>query len=276
MEERNEKTMDSAATNVNSVEGSSEESTEKPAKPSFKSRVRDVAVEYVHGFEDYFVKHEYLLCSEAFENAKYYTVQTYGTQYRHLLGVGPSMDAQTFYNKCMDGSLTEDDISFVKRNQTEAVVKGYTRRKIKCIPKLAGIFSDGARVEEDYQKNSIRCSFATEKESCTVGFTLSSPSRPMTLLSGDSLSHGKSKPLALVLRKGVDEEKYSEICVGDIEQLKKYGSAFKELLSDELLKIIEPVKEGNEAESHETEENDPSKNEGLMEDNGKVAETEKK
>lgn len=229
--------------------------TEKPPKPSFKSRVRKVAVEYAHDFEDYFVNHEYLLCSEAFENSKFYTVKTNGTQYRHLIGVGPSMDAQTFYDKCKDGTLTEDDISFVKHGQSETVVKGYVRRKIKCIPQLIGIFSNEAQVEEDFQKNTVRCSFATGTKSCTVGFTLSSPARPMTLLSGDLLASEKSKPLALVLRKGADDEKYSEIYVGNVSQLKKYGSAFKELLSDDLLQLIEPETSKNDIDGLKNEEN---------------------
>lgn len=136
--------------------------------------------------------------------------------------------------KCQDGTLEETDYSFVKRGQSETEVKGSVRRKINAFPSVIGIFSSGTCVEEDFNKNRIRCSAAAGNNECTLGFTFSTPSKPMTLLKGNQLDMTKSKPLELVLRKESGSDKFDEIIVGNEETLKKYYSKIRSVLSDRL------------------------------------------
>lgn len=243
--------MDEKKTPDNSAEGSTEIKQHSdcvqptPSEPklnappvSFKTRVKDAAIAYAHDFEDYYINHEYLIFSEAFENAPYYRVQAYGVQYKHLVGVGMGISPANFYEKSLNGTLTENDISFEKKGQTEAMVKGSIRRKIQCFSGLMRTFESGAYVEEGFEKNSIRCSFASGGFTCTIGFSVSYPARPMTLLKGNELDSAKAKPLSLVLRKNKDESKFSEVYVGDVEELKKHKDSIKDLISDELLELI--------------------------------------
>ena len=79
---------------------------------SFKSRVRNIAVQYAAQYNSYYANKSYLLFSDAFKNKPYYIVEAESTNYLHLLGVSTNLSADNFYLKCLTGVLTEDDFEY--------------------------------------------------------------------------------------------------------------------------------------------------------------------
>ena len=100
------------------------------------------------------------------------------------------------------------------------------------------MFSVGTSVEEDFEKNRIRCSLAAGNVSATLGFIVAGNAKPMTLLKGNELNSSKAKKLDLVLRRKSGETKFSKIIIGDTEQLLEHKSVLSELLSDELCALM--------------------------------------
>lgn len=100
------------------------------------------------------------------------------------------------------------------------------------------MFSVGTSVEEDFEKNRIRCSLAAGNVSATLGFIVAGNAKTMTLLKGNELNSSKAKKLDLVLRRKAGETKFSKIIIGDTEQLLEHKSVLSELLSDELCALM--------------------------------------
>jgi len=213
---------------------------------SFKERVKNTLIYMAPRYKYYFVNYEYLLCSKAFINEPYYIVSAHGDNFRHLTGVNSSLSSDEFYEKALDGTLTEADFDFVKRGQSEEQVKGSVRRKINVLPDIINIFSSGTKVEEDFKKNRVSCSFAAGKFTCTLGFSSSVPAKPMSLLKGNELDPGKSQYLDLVLRRPAGETQFDEIIVGNNEILSDYLEQIRTLLSDGLLASLSPTSENDE------------------------------
>ena len=130
-------------------------------KASFKSRVRDTAVQYASQYNSYYVSRSYLLFSDAFKNKPYYIVEAEATNYLHLLGISTSLSAEAFYNKCLTGVLTENDIELSFHGRDPKFSKGSIRQKILTMPNMFGLFSSPNLVEEDFEKNVVRCTFAS-------------------------------------------------------------------------------------------------------------------
>ena len=151
---------------------------------SFKERVKDTVIQNTNSYKRYFVDYEYLLCSEAFVNNEYYIVSAYEDNYLHLTGLHTSLDAATFFEKCYKGTLEENDFDFCKSGQNEREVKGSVRRKINSLPSIMNMFNVGTSVEEDFEKNRIRCVFAAGHVSATLGFIVAGKAKPMTLSVG--------------------------------------------------------------------------------------------
>lgn len=207
---------------------------------SFKERVCQTVIRCSKVYNEYFVKYEYLICSDAFTKRDYYIVDAHEDNFLHLTGVTTNMSAQDFFNHCLDSSLTENDISFSRNGYSESAIKGTVRRKIKVIENMIDIFSSHTLIEEDFVKNQIRCSFATGNSDCTLGFSNGLKAKPMTLLSGNELTPAKAKPIKLVIRRPSDskDHKFDEIIYGDKEALKEYAPKIGELLGDELLGLL--------------------------------------
>ncbi len=186
----------------------------------------------------YFVEYDYLLCSPAFKNRPYYIVSAEKNNYQHLTGVSYASSAEDFFDRCLDGTLTEADISFTKCGRSESEIKGSVRRKINALPGIIGIFSGTCSVEEDFSKNRIFCSFATANTTCTLGFTFAANTKPMTLLNGNQLNIASSKPLTLVLRKKRAEAFFTDIVWGDEKALNTHLFGSQEILSDHLKSLL--------------------------------------
>lgn len=207
---------------------------------SFKDKVRQTVIQCASDYKSVFVDFEYLVCSTAFTINPYYIISGKEDNYRHLTGVS-FPDPQVFYDKCINRTLTESDISFVKKGQTESAVKGSVRRKISVLPKIMHMFGETLFVEESFQKNRVKCSFAADDITYTLGFSLASEkliSRPMTLLKGFELDNAKAKKVDIILRRPFGQAKFDKILIGDKASLEKYKVDIWELLSDELFCVV--------------------------------------
>lgn len=211
---------------------------------SFKTRVKEEAIKCSRIYKELFVDYDYLLCSDVFAKAEYYIIQGHEDNYKHLTGVETDIKASDFFNRCYEGTLSEDDFRFEKNGHSESEVKGAVREKIRVLSDISNVFSANSTVEEGFHKNAIKCSFAVEGCTFTLGFTCKDRSKPMTLLRGKRLDQSKAGAMDLVLRKQKAEKKYNEIVVGNECALKKYGVRIKGLLSEDLARCVS-IEENN-------------------------------
>lgn len=201
---------------------------------SFQTRVKESIIEYAKMYKEYFVDYDYLICSDCFQNANYYIVNAHETNYKHLTGVSTSLTAKEFFDKAYNGTLEEVDFSISKRGVQDKGAKGTVRRKINALPNVIGIFNQQTLVEEDYNHNSIKCSFIANDKKSTIGFAQTEPTVPLTLLFGDKINASNAGHLSLVLRKKKDDSLFSEIIVGDGSILKEKLPKIKDFLAEEL------------------------------------------
>ena len=134
--------------------------------------------------------------------------------------------------------MREDDFDFCKKGQNESEVKGSVRRKINSLPSIMNMFNIETCVEEDFEKNRIRCALAAGNVSTTLGFVVAGKAKPMTLLKGNELNSAKAKKLDLVLRRKSGENKFTEMFIGDAHRLAEHREALSDLLSKELLSLV--------------------------------------
>lgn len=207
------------------------------AEKSFKERVRSEIIKAAEQYKAVYGEYEYLICSEAFVRNNYYIVAAEENNFQHLTGVHSNIDPQSFFDKCMQGTLSEADFDFIKKEQDEKAVKGTVRRKIKVLPDMMKLFKAGLQAEESFKKNKVVCSFATADGTCTLGFSESVKARPKSLIKGNELKH--PKPVELILRKKTGERFFHELIVGDKEILKKYRDKVQPLISEQLLNEYE-------------------------------------
>lgn len=213
---------------------------------SFKTRVKEEAIKCSKIYKSLFVDYDYLLCSDAFVQADYYIIQGHEDNYRHLTGVATEISAEEFFNKCYNGTLTENDFSFEKDGQAEAQTKGAVRDKIRVLSDIKSLFSQNAVVEEEFKQNRIKCAFAAEGCTFTLGFVCQNNSKPMTLLRGKKLNTNKTAALELVIRKPRGAGKFSEIVLGNESILRKYSAKVEKMLSEELLQSLMENTDGEE------------------------------
>ena len=207
---------------------------------SFTTRVRNVVSICSKDYKDFFVDYDYLICSKAFIHRPYYIVVADNDNYKHLTGIQSPLSPELFFEKCLNNTLTDGEINFIKKGQAENEVKGSVRRKISVLPLITSVFSQGTLVEEDYSKNRIRCSFAAGRAEYTLGFALASPNtKPMTLLKGKVIDNNKAKTIDLVLRRPSGSLLFNTIVFGDFDSLKEYHNLIKDMLSDNLLSTFE-------------------------------------
>jgi len=107
---------------------------------TFKQRVHNEIIAGAASYKAAFIDYEYLIYSSGFANKPYYIVRAEEDNYPHLTGVNALIPAQAFYDKCLDGSLSESDFDFSGKNRSEKEVRGSVRRKINILPLLPNFF----------------------------------------------------------------------------------------------------------------------------------------
>lgn len=200
---------------------------------SFKERIRTELFNAAKQYKLVFLDYEYLICSEAFSKKEYYIISAAKDNFMHLTGVNSLISAQDFFDKCFDGTLSENDFDFSRSGQNEKSVKGTVRRKVKVLPDMMLLFHDGVLTEEDFKKNNVLCSFATADGSCTLGFIDVGKARPKSLIKGNELKN--PCPVDLILRRKTGAHLFNEIIVGDGAAINKYKEKIKSLISIDLL-----------------------------------------
>ncbi len=204
---------------------------------SFKKRVINVAIEKVVSYTTILVDNEYLVYSSAFVHKDEYILVADEKNYMHLVGVSSDLSPLEFYNKCLDGSITEDDINFDSPRRDSKIVKGSVRGKISALDEISSLFYPGCLVEENFKKNIISCTIATATNKATLGFSQGKKCRPKSLMCGNALS--TSAVVAdLILQKNKNEKCYTNIIVGDIKILNEYLKINLVPISEELQDLV--------------------------------------
>ena len=199
----------------------------------FKTRVKEIAITESKKYKEIFVDHQYLICSKGFKKRDYYILSAEKDNFLHLVGINKNLSAASFFNKCYDGTLIEDDFDFNKNGKDENSIKGSVRRKIKSLERVSTLFQDDILIEEDFRRHKIVCAIATTDKQITLGFSGGTVSRPKTLLKGNEL---KTNPLTvdLVLSKKRNEKKFNKIVIGNTELVKEFSDRIFNLISEEI------------------------------------------
>ena len=204
---------------------------------TFKERVKQNAISNANLFKENFVDCEYCIISKAFE-AGYTIIKAFEGNYLHLIGVNASMPADSFFKKCFDGRLNENDFDFKKQGVSSKALKGAVREKIKVFPNMISFF-DGKTllVQKDFKKNKIECAFASTDNTCTLGF--SDSGHPKTLLKGNHLNSEKSFSVDVIIKKKVNEGKFKDIVYNDsTADLSYLDGSIVSIISDDIMSLM--------------------------------------
>lgn len=198
-------------------------------KISFKERVKLNSIKYSKIYKEKFVDKEYLLFSNAFKNDKYYILRAHENNYLHLIGVHTTLNPIDFFNKCLNGSLSENDFDFIFKNKEEKTVKGSVRRKIISLKQLDSFFNNITGIKENFGKGNILCAIAGTDNIITIGYAKAKACIPMTLLKGNELGTNAVK-CDLLLSKDKNKKPYTEIIIGNQEILDSFLLKNNEIL----------------------------------------------
>ena len=182
---------------------------------TFKERVRSEIIKGAAIYKRMFADFDYLIYSENIKNKPYYIISAAEDNFPHLTGVNSLLSAQDFYDKCLDGSLSESDFDFSGKNRSEKEVIGSVRRKIQILPLLDTVLQMKLQAEEDFVKGKISCSLATANNAITIGFADAALLRPKTLLKSNELNPNEAVDVTLVLRRNRGAEKFDTVIQGD-------------------------------------------------------------
>lgn len=209
---------------------------------SFKERVKNVAISCASTYRDILCNYEYVVISEAFSK-KYHFIKVEEDNYMHLLGVSSSLSPMEFFNRCIDGILTENDFGFSKKGMSEKSVRGSVREKISVLSDFCNMFSsEGIKCQENFKKGRVSCSFASASDSCTIGFV--NAGRPMTLMKNNQLNPEQSKPVLAVLRKNKSDKEFTDVVSGNVDIYKELINEINRDQMEQYLKIRDAILKG--------------------------------
>ncbi|MBR4004805.1 MAG: hypothetical protein IKI90_03045 [Treponema sp.] len=156
---------------------------------SFKQNVLTAICNGAQKYKAVFLNYEYEIYSKAFKTQNSFIISATKSNFLHLTGVNTKLTATQFFDKAVNCTLTENDFDFIKKGQTEKMVKGLVRRKVRFLKDLDKIFCKSTQVEEDFVKNKVFCTFAVSENTFTIGFIAVPNCRPKTLLKGNELKN---------------------------------------------------------------------------------------
>lgn len=177
---------------------------------SFKTRVKVCAIENASKFKARFIDCEYCVISKAFHDTGFHILKSLDGNYLHLVGVNTTMPPATFFRKCINRSLSEDDFNFRKQGVDSEDLKGTVRQKIKVLPEMMEMFSGKELMAQDnFKKNKIMCAFASSDKGCTLGFAGSG--HPKSLLKGNKLDNTECAKVDMILKRNLSDNVFSNI-----------------------------------------------------------------
>ena len=95
---------------------------------SFKTRVKNTLIQYAGVYYTQFVCKDYLLISDAFHKRAYYILSAEKDNSLHLTGVTTSLSPSSFFDKCLNGTLEEEDFELaVHPCFADCTIKEHTR-----------------------------------------------------------------------------------------------------------------------------------------------------
>lgn len=156
---------------------------------TFKQNVLSAICNGAQVYKEFFLEYEYQVFSKSLKKNEFYIISATKSNFLHLTGVNTPLSAEQFFDKALNKTLTENDFNFIKKGQTEKMVKGSVRRIVRFLSKLNKIFNPSTLVEESFTKNQVSCTFAVSENSFTLGFITSPKCRPNTLLKGNELKN---------------------------------------------------------------------------------------
>ena len=209
-------------------------------KKSFKTRVLETIIECASTYNDYYVEYDYLILSDAFKKKPYYIISADKDNYLHLTGVSTALSARAFFDKCIDGTLIEDDFDLMTHGKSEKESRGTIRQKVKNLPHITSVISATSQIQEDFRRNAVVCTFASAISSATLGFiSAANRARPKSLLNGSVIDPEKSSSIKLALSRQRNSEKFDTLLIGNMETLIENSCTIRELLSEKLLADID-------------------------------------
>lgn len=198
---------------------------------SFKERVKNEAIANAKFYKTNFVDHEYLVCSEAFENG-FHIIKSDKGNYLHLIGIHTELSPEQFFDKCLSEELEETDFDFLKPGKSEKSVKGSVREKISVLHDMVNMFSHKLLAEDNFKKNRVECAFTTSDSKCTLGFAISG--RPKSLLKGNKLEESKVKDVELIFRRPRSSKgPFEELICGKRQELHKYKGEIEQFVAED-------------------------------------------
>ena len=145
------------------------------------------------------------------------------------------MPADSFFKKCLNGTLTENDFNFTKAGVGRNALKGTVREKIRVLPYMVSLF-DGKpiSVQVPFKKNQISCALASSDGLCTLGFSESG--HPKTLLQHDHLNELSKYDVDMIIKRRNDKSiKFDTLVYYNKTEIPYADDSFYFLLSDSIL-----------------------------------------
>ena len=190
---------------------------------SFKQRVCETIISCATDYKLTFLNYEYLIYSDKFTIKPYYIISAKEGNYKHLTGVSSEKSAYSFFEMCLNGTLTEDDFSFS--------CKGIVRSKVIALPLMSGLFLQKLTAKEDFVQGKISCSLATSDNKITIGFEDRINAKPKTLLRGNEIKNANPVDVSLILRRSMGFEKFDTLIQGDLKHL---NADLSDLITDSM------------------------------------------
>ncbi len=204
-------------------------------KQSFETNVLNTITREAPNYYNYLVKKHYLLYSPSFKNKNIYEVEAKTFNYKHLTGVTSELNGRDFFIKAINGTLNTADFHITREGYTYRQSKDVIKDKMKALCSMDSIFSQQSQAVESFERPSFHCSVAVSSGDTLLGYTISKPHLPMSLLHVDlSKKYTTNEPL-LILSGPSSSKKYDKLVKGNYLDIVTAYPALRNYLSDELI-----------------------------------------
>ena len=130
-------------------------------KESVREKLKIAANEYYK-----LVGVDFVIVSDSFIYRSEYLLRFHKDNFLHLTGVHAKINANEFFEKCLDGSIGVDD--YVCDSSDD--LKGKVKEKLRNLATIGNFFEKELVFQEMFEKNRVKCKLATSDGKCTLGF----------------------------------------------------------------------------------------------------------
>ena len=132
---------------------------------TFKESVRDKLIIAANEYCK-LVGIDFVIVSDSFIYRNEYLLRFHKDNFLHLTGVHAKINANEFFEKCLDGSIGVDD--YVCDSSDD--LKGKVKEKLRNLATIGNFFDKELVFQEMFEKNRVKCKLATSDGKCTLGF----------------------------------------------------------------------------------------------------------